>query len=845
LQQLPAIKNILTTKSFFLVVFLISGRLIFAQANVAPVVEATGDQVYCPQTTIPVVTAFNITDPDDAGIEAIYIQISAGYISSVDRLSLSGSYPDIQASWDAGQGKLTLSATGGGTITYARLIEAVQDVVYQNTSAQPSGERQFSISVGDANYLPSTGHYYEYISANSIRWDDAKTAAEIKTYFGLQGYLATLTSQAEADFSGEQAGGVGWIGGTDEAQEGVWRWATGPEAGTIFWNGGANGSSPNYAHWNNGEPNNLNNEDYAHIYANSSDPNLNGTWNDLPIQGGNNNNDSARGYIVEYGGMPGDPFLQISDNTRITIEQEPTFTGDERCGAGTLVLSGQADFNQTINWYDTATSTTILSSGNDFNTPVITTTRSFYAEVSTSTCFGQRYEVVATVRPIAAVNQNVTLENCDEDGTDDGVTGFNLNDAELLIDPGMNPNLSYSYYTSQADAENGSNRIDTSQLYRNDTSSTVYARVLQADGCSQVVTVNLMASNTSFPDGYAYAIEVCDDADSPDGYYTFDLTAAIEDMKNQFGNPQDINIELYKSYEDALYQQGEVSGTSAYINEIQYQEILFARAENTDGTGCYGIAPNLRLTVSVPPQFDLSPQGPYCIEDGAVYITAINSQGNYTYQWTNENGNVLSNDTNFQTSVPGNYLLTVGTASGCSTDTSFTVELAQPLSISLADIEVVNNGDTSTLTVNEANLGIGDYSYSLDDDLGPYQDSNVFVDVQPGIHQLYVVDNASCAQAFITVPVLGFPLYLTPNGDGINDTWGVLGLRPEYYETLRMEIYDRFGKLLKVLLPGDDHWDGTVSGRTLPSSEYWYKAYVNDFEGNAMIVKGHFSLIRR
>ena len=281
-----------------------------------PVVVATGDQTYCAGGSTPIAETISITDPDDTMTSVVYIQISTGYINGEDLLTLTGSHPNISSTWDAVQGELTLT----GPATHAEFEAAILAVNFSSSSPNPSVTKQFSITVGEANYLPATGHYYEYIDDLGITWTAANTAANNRTYFGLQGYLATLTSQVEADFSGAQASGVGWIGGSDAATEGVWRWVTGPESGTIFWNGTAGGSSPNFAFWNTGEPNQAGDEDYAHITHPNVNPN--GSWNDLSNTGAGSGDYQPQGYVVEYGGMPGDPVLSISDITTLNMDTE-------------------------------------------------------------------------------------------------------------------------------------------------------------------------------------------------------------------------------------------------------------------------------------------------------------------------------------------------------------------------------------------------------------------------------------------------------------------------------------------------------------------------------------------
>jgi gliding motility-associated-like protein len=369
--------------------------------NVAPILTATGNQIYCPGTSMKIVTNMTIVDPDDTGIDAIYIQISSGYENGQDVLTLAGNHPTIASSWNALTGKLTLTGVSGQP-TYVNLVAAIKDVEYSNSAANPSGVRTFSITVGQANFLPSNGHYYQYFSNIGISWTNAKTAAEASIYYGLQGYLATITAADEAQLAGEQAAGAGWIGGSDQQVEGVWRWMTGPEAGTIFWNGGVNGSTPNFAFWNNGEPNNLGEEDYAHITA----PGIGipGSWNDLTINGEASGPYQPKGYIVEYGGMPGDPVLQISTSTTISIPSITTTLAQSRCGSGSVTLLATAA-NGTPKWYATATGGTPLETSSSFTTPILSATTIYYVDAFEVGCSGgTRTAVIATINAIPTIS---------------------------------------------------------------------------------------------------------------------------------------------------------------------------------------------------------------------------------------------------------------------------------------------------------------------------------------------------------------------------------------------------------------------------------------------------------
>lgn len=386
--------------------------------NIAPTLKAEGDQAYCPLTSVNIATSITITDPDDTSTDAIYIQISSGYVKGEDQLSLnnSSSHTTIVSYWNPTEGKLTLNSPTGVPVTYTDFEKAIKDVQFSSSSASPKGSWSFSITIGQANYLPRNGHYYEYVPDIGITWTNAKTAAELKNYYGLKGYLATLTAADEAQLAGKQAPGTGWIGGSDAESEGVWKWVTGPEAGTVFWNGISKGSTPNFAFWNTGEPNQSGDEDYAHITA--PGVGIPGSWNDLPNAGGSGSYE-PKGYIVEYGGTDGDPVLHLSASTTLSVPTIISTKPNSRCDSGTVTLQATATPGN-INWYDAITGGNYKGTGSSFTTPILNTTTTYYVETAIGSCASNRVPVEAQINNTPTITQaNSPVTNC-------GPGAFNL-----------------------------------------------------------------------------------------------------------------------------------------------------------------------------------------------------------------------------------------------------------------------------------------------------------------------------------------------------------------------------------------------------------------------------------
>ena len=553
----------------------------------APTITATGNTAYCPLTQTKIATTVTIThDVADPTTEAVYIQIAGGYVIGTDQLLLTNtaSHPTITSSWNATEGKLTLSSPTTGTqVNYSEFEAAIKDVVYYNSSPNPSGTRNFSISLGNgqANYLPSNGHYYEYVPNLGITWTNAKAAASSKTFYGLQGYLATLTAADEAQLAGKQAPGTGWIGGTDEAVEGVWRWVTGPEGlanggtGIVFWNGTANGSSPNFAFWNTGEPNQSGNEDYAHITA--PGVGIPGSWNDLSNTGSSSGSYQPKGYIVEYGGMPGDPTLQLSASTTLSIAaQITTTTPASHCGPGSVTLSATAS-SGTISWYNTNTGGTVLGTGTNYTTPTLSNTTSYY--VTTSECT-VRTEIKATiVTPPNYPSSTNSISYC-------------LNSTATPLTATADTNNTLNWYT----VASGGTSSTTSPTPLTTSSGTTTFYVSQTNtltGCEGpraeiTVTVNPL------PTANDITITQCDTDLISDGKTSFNLTVNNSLISSNYAN------ETFKYYTSS---NGAINDITADLitNELAFQNTIptsmdiWTRISNS--YGCHSVS---KITLNVP-----------------------------------------------------------------------------------------------------------------------------------------------------------------------------------------------------------------------------------------------------
>jgi len=260
------------------------------------------------------------------------------------------------------------SAFSGSAIAFIGTQEAVNATLASLALTMPDSKTSSAVKVKTTffkdseglAYNPQNQHFYRFVPGK-ISGTNAFTAAAAQKEFGLTGYLASITSSAENDFVSSKIEGAKnvWIGASDTAKEGEWKWVGGPDDGKQFWSGNCKDVDGKlidgyFAKWATGEPNNwisatnkcggtaynvndtalgedcvVTNWDVRGVVAEEKV----GYWNDVPCTLETNwDGTPVGGYVVEFGtkteGSTYDDNVNIIEHTMVKAvpaQKMPTF----------------------------------------------------------------------------------------------------------------------------------------------------------------------------------------------------------------------------------------------------------------------------------------------------------------------------------------------------------------------------------------------------------------------------------------------------------------------------------------------------------------------------------------
>ncbi|MFH6767234.1 T9SS type B sorting domain-containing protein [Gaetbulibacter aquiaggeris] len=427
------------------------------------------------------------------------------------------------------------------------------------------------------------------------------------------------------------------------------------------------------------------------------------------------------------------------------------------------------------------------------------------------------------------INPFASLNSCDlfDDNSNDGLTTFNLENSLTDITYGNPDNYDVYFYLNDVDAETDLyNQNSLPQFYRNTNQNQIISTKIfvKNSKCYSLGKLQLFTSPSITLN--AIAMAGCDINNNAN--YIFDLDEQQNSIIILNGLSSTIDIQFFETIENAVNIESPLDNNFESSNKTIY---FYA----TDNGQCYGSGSFNLIVNPLPPINTEEETLVVCYNQFPLILdSSIDSELvlNYDFLWSS--GEISS-------SIMIYFDQTVSvkvTDKNSLCEAVKTFKVIQSFSPVISGVEInINNGKVTILTTE--NL---ENSYALDDPNGFYQIENIFYNVSPGIHNVYVKNENECNITSREIFVLGFPKFFTPNNDSNNDFWEIKGLELDKYSISNIKIFNRYGKLLKELSP-DSKWDGTYNGKKLPASDYWFFVDIIDLSNNIKTYKGHFSLV--
>ncbi len=289
------------------------------------------------------------------------------------------------------------------------------------------------------------------------------------------------------------------------------------------------------------------------------------------------------------------------------------------------------------------------------------------------------------------------------------------------------------------------------------------------------------------------------------GIGSFDLPLT----KVSLSTETNATVTFFEALQDAEQDQNQILNENSYLNEVPYQDIIFARISVPNKCTVYS---TLNLYVRENPYSETLGEGPYYICNGTLELDAGEGFSGYEWSPTNETSQKINVNT------PGEYCVKITSTEGCS---FVQCVLVKEGSLPEFNVEVVS----SNLIVHVSS-GNGPYEYSLNGII--WQNENQFPYTKGNTYTIFVREKSKpgCV-ASKTIHIPSIPNVITPNGDGINDFWDLSTLN-FYSGTIKVKLFNQYGTLVKELTINN--------GKNLANNEiklstgtYWYIIEIPNF----------------
>lgn len=502
-------------------------------------------------------------------------------------------------------------------------------------------------------------------------------------------------------------------------------------------------------------------------------------------------------------------------------------TSNALCEDETLELFAYHDGQNTYDWYKDGVLVQGAPGCGTCGSYIVSEPGHYTVEVGLANGCISYGEVIIEYAPLP-IGYDSILTECDVNS--DGLTVYNLFDAESQLVNNDNTVSVSAFFLTETDALLNENPIVNPTSFENNIPfQTVYARLGNSADCFTISELELQTSNNVIiiPD-----LESCDGA-VVDGFANFDLSSISDSIQNQI--PVGSSISYYETEEDAFNETNPLPNN--FENTVLDSQTIFVKVENNNQ--CFSIS-TVNLKVLYTPVLEANETVIYCSNTFPETITlhggVLNdSPSNYYYSWL-YNGTLTSVNTSFnEVNETGTYTVVVTDPNGCVSSRDIIVTASSTATINDVTVEGISPNNTVTINVS----GSGTYEFAVDNS-SMFQESNTFFNLSEGFHTIYIRDTNGCGITEEIISVLGFPKFFTPNDDGDNDTWRVIGTNTQFNLIETVQIFNRYGKLITIQTTLSGGWDGNLNGNKLPSDDYWFVAKFLD----GKTYTGHFALKR-
>ncbi len=560
--------------------------------------------------------------------------------------------------------------------------------------------------------------------------------------------------------------------------------------------------------------------------------------------------------------------VKFDDNC--PIAQTPTVSTNYSvfCFGGTTTITALSNGN--IYWYPSGISSVAIATGSVF-VPNITTPGSytFYAESYSCEPSASRTAITITVYPsptITVSNGSICLGQTFTINPA-GANSYTISGGNFVLSPTVNTNYSVTGTSSAGCISNTIVASVTVNPLPNITAVSNPSSI--CSGESAVLTASGANNYTWIPSGNTNTILVTPNTTTTYSVIGIDNkgcsnTASISILAKP--NPTvSVNNATICSGTQAILNANVNPNTGIVYNWLPGGENSSSITVNPNATSVYSLSVNLdgclsmttstvTIVTAISPNVAFSYNGPYCTNQNPVspsLTLAFANGGQFFSTPEGLNLNPNTGEINPTTSEPGIYQITYTlAASGCSTSASGTanIQITVPAQLNLAPQVGLLTGESYTLNVS----GASSYSWSPPEFLSCTDCQNPIA--SPPYSMTYCVSspNEVCvAKTCISIDVetgcqgreLSLPNAFSPNGDGNNDEYCLLGWN-ECIAEFKIIIYNRWGEKVFESEKTEFCWDGSYKGKTQETEVFVYMLKAKLKDGTQISKNGNITLLR-